>query len=70
MLILTVEDDGHGFDLKKYTQNSLKRCLGLFGMKERAALLGGITLIDTSSGGGTTVTVRVPLEKTDKTEKG
>ncbi len=61
-LVMTIEDDGHGFDRKKYTSGSPKRSLGLFGMRERASLLNGNVDIDSSPGTGTTVTVRIPLQ--------
>ncbi len=62
-LVMTIEDDGHGFDRKKYTSGSPKRSLGLFGMRERASLLNGSVDIDSSPGTGTTVTVRIPLNE-------
>ncbi len=61
-LVMTIEDDGHGFDRKKYTSGSPKRSLGLFGMRERASLLGGSVDINSSPGTGTTVQVRIPLQ--------
>jgi signal transduction histidine kinase len=36
--------------------------LGIIGMRERAALIGGVTEIESSPRGGTTVFVRVPLK--------
>ncbi len=59
LLILIVEDDGIGFDAddKETRQNGL----GLIGMKERAALVGGTKEIESEKGAGTTIYVRVPL---------
>ncbi len=55
-LVLTVEDDGRGFDESKAASS-----LGILGMKERAQGCGGELAIASSAGKGTTVTVRVPM---------
>jgi PAS domain S-box-containing protein len=55
---LIVRDNGRGMDLQK-TSNS--GSLGLLGMRERAAAVGGEVEIRSEPGGGTTVTARVPL---------
>jgi signal transduction histidine kinase len=55
---LVVSDDGRGFDV-----GSVKReGLGLVGMEERAALVGGKVIVDSNPGTGTTVTLEVPIE--------
>lgn len=61
---LTVEDDGNGFDAMAVArdQNS-GGGLGLLGMKERAALLGGHAAIESQPGRGTRIAVDIPLEK-------
>jgi PAS domain S-box-containing protein len=56
-LIGIVEDDGCGFDA---TAAMLSGRLGLFGMQERAEMLGGSLTIESSVGIGTTVFVEVP----------
>jgi signal transduction histidine kinase len=53
-----VEDDGCGFDPER--ERKANR-LGLLGMQERAALAGGELRIESSSGQGTTVLVRIPV---------
>ncbi|HYF75621.1 MAG TPA: ATP-binding protein, partial [Symbiobacteriaceae bacterium] len=56
-----VQDDGHGFHPVHVVSKSDKdRGLGLFGMQERAALVGGTVHIDSGPGRGTTVSVSVP----------
>lgn len=65
--VLIIEDDGIGFNLKN-TKNKYK-CIGLIGMQERAALIGGSFEIETAPGKGTTVFVRVPISP-DETENG
>ncbi|MFZ5827253.1 MAG: histidine kinase [Bacillota bacterium] len=52
-----VEDDGRGFDL-----GSARAGVGLAGMAERAALVGGNVTIESSAGGGTTIYIKVPLD--------
>jgi signal transduction histidine kinase len=58
---LVVEDDGCGFDPAAVGGNNGR--LGLTGIRERAALLGGACTIQSKPGGGTTVHVRIPLAK-------
>ncbi|MBI2000761.1 MAG: HAMP domain-containing protein [candidate division NC10 bacterium] len=59
---LIVEDDGRGFDVASCMSESRgERCLGVFGMRERATLLGGTLTIESTPGSGTTIFVEVPL---------
>lgn len=57
--MLIIEDDGIGFDAKEKNRQGM----GLSGMQERAELIGGTLKIETAPGEGTTIFVRVPLEK-------
>lgn len=58
-----VEDDGKGFNVAEVMGYAAKdKKLGLFGMEERAALVGGKLTIESTPGKGTTVFVEVPLE--------
>ncbi|MBX9843083.1 MAG: PAS domain S-box protein [Xanthobacteraceae bacterium] len=64
-LQLTIEDNGRGFDAAVPSGNSGlsgRRGLGLAGMRERLALIGGELEIESSSGVGTTVFARIPLD--------
>jgi signal transduction histidine kinase len=54
--VLVVEDDGEGFDSSRTTDG-----LGLAGMRERIALVGGRLRVETSAGSGTTVAAEIPL---------
>jgi two-component system sensor histidine kinase UhpB len=54
-LELTVRDDGRGFD-----PDAENRGLGLRGMAERARLVGAQVDVESSPGGGTALTLRVP----------
>jgi two-component system sensor histidine kinase UhpB len=58
-VVAGVEDDGRGFDVEEMMR-SRERGLGLFGMQERLALVGGQLLIDSSPGQGTRIQARVP----------
>lgn len=57
-LILTVQDDGRGITEKEIVHAN---SIGLIGMKERAAQVGGDVSFHGLPGRGTTVTLRVPL---------
>ncbi len=57
-LVLRVHDNGCGFDA---ADPSLSGSLGLLGMRERAATLGGGVSISSAPGKGTTVTAWIPL---------
>ncbi|HQY32008.1 MAG TPA: ATP-binding protein, partial [Thermomicrobiales bacterium] len=59
---LTVQDNGIGFLPGRYTAgDGVGLGLGLFGMEERATLIGGTLRIESNPGGGTLVAAHVPL---------
>ncbi len=61
-IVAIVEDDGKGFDIKQdLGLTSVQNQLGLYGMYERAELIGGRITIESNPGMGTTVFVEVPL---------
>ena len=55
---LVVQDDGKGFDPDRVSDDSV----GLIGMRERIALLGGRLTIESTEGAGTMLTAEVPIE--------
>jgi signal transduction histidine kinase len=57
-LMLEVKDNGRGISEAEINNT---QSIGLLGMRERAALLGGEVVITGEPGQGTTVTVRIPL---------
>jgi signal transduction histidine kinase len=60
-VMLTVEDDGKGFNLSTLTDHPTQvGKLGLIGMHERARLLGGTLVVNSEPGRGTRVIVSVP----------
>jgi signal transduction histidine kinase len=63
---LIIEDDGQGFDVNSVLgsrrgNRPTNGKLGLYGMRERAALLGGTLTIESTPGVGTTIFVDAPL---------
>jgi PAS domain S-box-containing protein len=62
-VIVVLEDDGVGFDAEAAAASGR---LGLLGMRERMALVGGVLEIESSPGAGTTVIARVPLAPSPK----
>lgn len=60
---LIVEDNGRGFDMASGPAGGALgvQHLGLLGLRERLALVGGSLEVESSSQGGTTVYVRIPL---------
>jgi PAS domain S-box-containing protein len=61
-VLAILEDDGRGFDAEAVIKPSVpSRRLGLLGMKERVALVGGTLTIESTPGGGTTIFARIPL---------
>jgi len=59
-LILTVEDNGKGFEKEKIGS---KRTLGILGMRERCQMMGGNYEIRSAPGKGTAVVAAVPYNK-------
>ena len=60
---LIISDDGKGFDTKFIQDARKDNRLGLYGMRERAELLGGTLTISSSLQQGTVITVIVPNPK-------
>lgn len=61
-LVVSVKDDGTGFDLeKKRSAIGAGATVGLVSIEERAFLIGGKVEIQTKPGSGTTICARFPL---------
>ena len=60
-LVTVIEDDGCGFQPDEVAEAPLPERLGLAGMAERAALVGGRLTVESRPGEGTTVFVTLPL---------
>ena len=63
-LTLIIEDDGHGFDPDD--QRVRRRGMGLVGIQERSAAIGGKLEVESSPGKGTTLFVRLPIAPAQK----
>lgn len=62
-IILTVRDNGKGFDVLKFHH---KKTLGILSMKERTLMMGGKYIIQSEIGKGTSILVSVPYNNTPK----
>jgi signal transduction histidine kinase len=68
VIVTIVEDDGRGFDTTAVPRRHDSTApLGILGMRERAALVGGSLTIE-SQPGGTTVFVRIPFPPDGRTD--
>lgn len=64
ILTLSIQDNGRGFDVTARAEasaDSAEQGIGLQTMSERAAVLGGVCEVQSQSGRGTTVCIRIPL---------
>ena len=70
-VLAVIEDNGGGFDLEAAQPPAGRGGrLGLLGMRERAALLGGTINVESATGAGTTVFVRIPFDAGGEEEGG
>jgi signal transduction histidine kinase len=56
-ILMVVEDDGRGFGVDEAARSGR---LGLSGIRERAKMLGGSLLVESTPGAGTTLVIEVP----------
>jgi len=61
-LVVSVQDDGQGFDMDAVLSGQNKKSFGLTTMHERASGIGGFLDVQTQIGSGTRVTISVPCE--------
>lgn len=57
-LLMSVTDDGQGFDTARVSD---PHAVGLVGMQERTRLIGGVLVIRSALGAGSSITLEVPL---------
>ena len=62
-LVVTIQDDGQGFDLTNTPQHLPGQGYGLESMRSRAAECGGTLTIESAPQQGTCITVQLPLSK-------
>jgi signal transduction histidine kinase len=61
-VVAIVEDNGRGFNVAEVrSEQGTRQRLGLYGLQERASLIGGQFTVESTIGRGTTVYVEVPL---------
>ena len=60
---LIVEDDGVGIERDTLPPPKSRQTLGLIGMKERIAMVGGSFTLESTPGQGTTLFLRIPLTR-------
>lgn len=60
MVVAEIRDDGAGFPAQRTLVEG--HGLGLMGMQERATMVGGDLTVDSVTGEGTTVSVRIPVQ--------
>lgn len=61
-VVVTVEDDGMGFDSRPPREDASTPALGLIGIRERASQLGGVLRVESGAHKGTRLTVELPVE--------
>ena len=66
-LTLSIHDDGVGFKVDDYSPILAVEHLGIFGIRERAAALGGEAKITSTLGKGTSLRINVPYAVSEKT---
>ena len=63
-LMITVSDEGRGFEADVPRHVRTDGGQGLFGLTDRAESIGGHLVIDSKQGAGTTLTLTLPIEET------
>lgn len=60
-IILRIEDDGKGFNEKRYLENAAQQgCMGIWSMRERVGLLNGTMVIESQRQKGTWIVIEIP----------
>ena len=67
-VLITIEDNGVGFDLTEAPKSGERRGLGLLGIRERVAQLRGTLRLESSPAKGTRLTVELPAQTRIKTD--
>ena len=63
-VLVTVSDNGVGFNTEDTLAAGERPSLGLFGMQERLALVQGSMRINSEVGQGTVLSIEIPLDET------
>ncbi|MBE3572220.1 MAG: histidine kinase [Moorella humiferrea] len=62
-VMISISDNGRGFDLNSVQDRKDGKGYGLIGMRERVQLLNGEMVIDTAPGKGTHISIMIPLRQ-------
>ena len=68
--LLNIRDNGHGINENDFEKARQQNRIGIYGMKERAELLGGSFFIRTHNIGGTEIMVSIPLKQREGCQDG
>ncbi len=68
-LVIEVDDDGRGFDLA-IVSGSSNGHYGVVGMRERARRMGGVLTLESQSGSGTQLSLRIPRKASAPAKEG
>ena len=61
---MTIKDNGQSFQVERTLLANSGQRLGLLGMRERVAMVGGTFAVESAAGRGTTIQVKIPFGKT------
>jgi len=61
-LLVTVENDGVGFDQAASDPSDINHGLGLIGIRERVSRIGGSLRLESAPGKGTRLTTELPVQ--------
>jgi signal transduction histidine kinase len=62
-IVVSVEDNGVGFDFGGIKKTDLKSGMGIINMQERIVPLDGNLSVNSKLGGGTEILIEIPLEE-------
>lgn len=68
-VMVTVRDDGRGFERGKAAKPGASGGLGLLGIEERVSLLGGTVSVKSKTGKGTELRIEVPIPEGEDNDK-
>jgi two-component system sensor histidine kinase DegS len=60
---MEIRDDGKSFNVIRVLDSRRNKRLGLIGMRERVEMVGGVFLVDSAPGRGTTVSATLPFKR-------
>ena len=61
VIYIQIKDNGKSFDVERIWHARRSQRLGLLGMRERAAMVGGSFAVESTQGNGTTIKIQIPF---------